>query len=133
MCLLCYNLRAKKFFHQKPSQLLARAQYTRLFKKQGFHNPICIFVNHCAQGSSQVGKFEMKCLLRVHFWPGIFFIEGTSAGVPTASPQQGNQRRGLMSQYPTTSAQQLIGQIISYKQFLYCQICFFVKQKKDHQ
>ena len=37
--------------------------------------------------SSQVGKFEMKCLLRVHFWPGIFFIEGTVGGSKGASTQ----------------------------------------------
>ena len=46
----------------------------------------------------------MKCLLRVHFWPGIFFIEGSGAGAP--APQQGNQRRSLMSQYPTTTTAQ---------------------------
>ena len=32
--------------------------------------------------------------------------------VPTATPQQGNQRRGLMYQYPTTSTQQPIWQKI---------------------
>ena len=73
---------------------------------------ILILVRNLNSGLSYLITTVFVWLIKVwknkNIW--VCLLLGFYNFVPTATPQQGNQRRGLMSQYPTISAQQPIWQ-----------------------